>query len=751
MRSVSAAEEQVLAAAVYGVHARVLVEDPDGLLVDLTTAGGTNWVDRVRITEDIDQPVASLHLDLRRETGDVDGPSLAPFDEASPLNRDGLGAFAPLLDLHRQVMVDVATTAPGVAPLAGDWQRIFHGRVDKVDWGTKRSRIPLVARDLGGLLQDTFIEERRTYGSQVGVPIETVMQQILDDNLGAGVVTLHTPAPPGFMVQPYEQELQSIMDALRALAILTGGDVRYLWDDATSSFRLTFYQPERAKVVPDAEFGPSRYLDVRRLSIDKADVRNVVQIEYTDASTGEVDIITRDNPASISRYGRRFMRIREAADSPIDTPLEATAFADAALSDLSDPVADQELELHLWWPAMLGDLIRCLPNGIHYDTAQDIAVVGFTHEIGKGQARTTLRKRGRPAGAFRDWLLRERRVITDPRTHEPPALYTEIATTDLSLTRVRVTLSPEPPVATVHYRAVLGDGSPVNMLLDDGSTVLGWQTSAGAVSFRVSRPAEEPVFVEFFARLAGHAPEPERRVRLDQDTTPSITHLQLVEIDANVLQESVDLDDDVFGWRFWARKGAWPDLAETDIAQAAPAGEPDDRWARSPGLVPRNVTVVKHSVGLGLWGIMARGYDFAGNPGPVVTQKIEIVGQPPPDGAFSGAQVLLIAGGSDHHELRWNHNQAVQDDVLDRFALRISRQIDDGPFAELAAARDPRLEHGGADTEALKGSFREIVDARDPGQGGEYHTYRYLLELLDNDVPVQDATVSISGYYGVLP
>src|SRR5690606_14419731 len=98
----------------------------------------------------------------------------------------------------------------------------------------------------------------------------------------------------------------------------------------------------------------------------------------------------------------------------IDTAEEAQALADAALADLAQPKAEQEIELHYWWPVELHDLYRFLPNGVHYDEAQDLAVVNWRHELAADRARTFIRTRGRPAGAYRRWYRETRDWLAAP-------------------------------------------------------------------------------------------------------------------------------------------------------------------------------------------------------------------------------------------------------------------------------------------------------------------------------------------------
>src|SRR5690606_38197070 len=252
------------------------------------------------------------------------------------------------------------------------------------------------------------------YGSEEGTPVEVVMQQILDATLGAEVVQLVVPQSPGFLITPYTQEPMSLLEALQRLADLIGWTVRYRWHGPSGAFRLTFYEPPRNRTTPVAVIGPDQYIDVEDLAIDRAGIRNVISVSYRDAATGqraEVEVI---NTTSVARFGRRWMQIQEADTSPIDTAEEALTLANAALSDLALPHAEQEIEMHYWGPVEIGDLLRFEPNGVHYSDPQNLAVVSWRHEFAVGRARTWIRTRGRPAGAYRRWFFATRDRIGAP-------------------------------------------------------------------------------------------------------------------------------------------------------------------------------------------------------------------------------------------------------------------------------------------------------------------------------------------------
>src|SRR5688500_17535137 len=273
MRALTTPESAVLDATYYRMSARVRVKNGSGTLIDLSAHKGINWLEHVRYNEDIDELVAQAVIELKRDVirpgGGYDSSlSLSPLRTDSALNRldDGV-TYAPLIDVGREIHVDVAVTESWRPPVTTDWKPLLKGAINSIQWGS--DPVVVEALDEGAVLVDRWIESELIYGSAAGTAVETVMQSILNATLGAGVVTLYTPASPGFNIRPYTQQKEPLMDALRTLADMIGWDVRYRWDAGTSTFRLTFQAPPRTKTVPDRTFGPSRILNVGKLTIDR--------------------------------------------------------------------------------------------------------------------------------------------------------------------------------------------------------------------------------------------------------------------------------------------------------------------------------------------------------------------------------------------------------------------------------------------------------------------------------------------------
>ena len=245
------------------------------------------------------------------------------------------------------------------------------------------------------------------------VSMEAVLQQMLNDSPVS--LTLYAPDASSFLMSPWKQEREPILEAMRKVSQLIGWDLRPRYD-SSGTYRFQLYRPDRAASSPLRTFAPSQYADVSTLSLGIEDVRNVMRVIYgdsadlgSDGKTPKRKYVQVSDGASISAYGRRFMEIAEEATSQIDTTAEASALASAAISDLSTPYASLEVDAFFFPWAQVGDLYRFSANYVHFDADQDLAVVGVAHdaqlgEDGEQSFRTTLTCRGKPSGGRDRWL-----------------------------------------------------------------------------------------------------------------------------------------------------------------------------------------------------------------------------------------------------------------------------------------------------------------------------------------------------------
>ncbi len=247
-----------------------------------------------------------------------------------------------------------------------------------------------------------------------GNDVEQIMQNLLDDNKGTGdpTVTLYVPISPGWAITQYLQQRTFTLDAVRALALQIGWDLRYKWKTGTG-FVLTLYMPNRTIAHGDEDwvFGPTDYEEPEQLSCDIAEIRNSWRGIYTDAidvwpdGVGKRKVIERSSGGSIAKYGELWAEIQEDSASQIDSATEMTNLLDSAVSDCSEPTAVMTVPLTRGFPwAEVNDFYEFSPNGRHFDSAEDLAVTGWQQEFSQGVLKTRLDLRGKPTIGAHNWL-----------------------------------------------------------------------------------------------------------------------------------------------------------------------------------------------------------------------------------------------------------------------------------------------------------------------------------------------------------
>lgn len=217
--------------------------------VNLRDYEGVDWCDSVEWEDSEENPTTSADIMLRRSFDDM---SLSPLMAQSKLNAGGT-----LIWPKRKIRIKVSNLSRGEFASSGGGL-VFDGRIDVIEWNSDPMR--LTCRDLGGDLQDAFIETQKVYGTAGGKNIEDVIQDILDDaNTNgwlANAVTLYSPNgtggtpfnagdSPGFAIKEYKQGKESVMDAIQKLARLIGYQCKYRWQSNTSGYELQLYPPNR--------------------------------------------------------------------------------------------------------------------------------------------------------------------------------------------------------------------------------------------------------------------------------------------------------------------------------------------------------------------------------------------------------------------------------------------------------------------------------------------------------------------------
>lgn len=347
------------------------------------------------------------------------GVTLSPLSGASPINDDGSGGYAPFLNGGSLIRVDACVT-DGTVPVDADFVRVFEGKIDEPNFTV--TPVTLTCRDMSAVLIDTTIRVKRTYGTSAGVPVTTVLQQIIDDNLGAGVVTLDVPVAPTWLVTDYTPYQVSVMDALNTQAAKFGWVVRYRFN-STGAFVLTLYDPQRDKIIADDTIAPTEYRTVDRAALVTTALRTIVGVFYT-TEIGEPGYLEVKDDGAIAVFGELFIGLGGEATKDIRTQDAAIALGNYALKDLARPLFSHVIKTPLAWHIQIGDLLALTGNAVHYEDTQSLAVQSITHEWpdqGSDAATTTLEMSGKPAGAYEAWLKRQGGV-TGPDIPPAPTL-----------------------------------------------------------------------------------------------------------------------------------------------------------------------------------------------------------------------------------------------------------------------------------------------------------------------------------------
>lgn len=421
-RTLTAPEQAALGtgAAVMAPHARsyprLEVADALGVFQDLTYL-----LHGFRIGTDVDQTVIAGSVQLARSHQDYVG-------SISPLVTDAVDA-GRRLRLHFTTLLGSA----GV-PAAGDLQLVLDGVVDKIDAGA--ALVELQVRDrIGATLADFEMVNGITVPADTALGPQSVEGMLLYALLNTGTLT-GTPGdvtPPflfsddfsasgATITQDVEIEPQRALEVVRAIAQRIGWQVRPRWHEGDGEFKLAFYPPDHAKATVDWTIPASRYHVIPRLERSREHIRNAVRIRYVDADGQQrqfpADAYAYTDAASIAKYGYRFAEFVEDASSPIRSEAAAQAFADLFLGDMSEPVVDLEVELHMLWPVDIDDMVTLGANAEQLGTARTFAVVGYEHEFGPRTERTRLKLRGRPTGGITKWVRRPPRRTWDPEARE---------------------------------------------------------------------------------------------------------------------------------------------------------------------------------------------------------------------------------------------------------------------------------------------------------------------------------------------
>lgn len=345
--------------------------------------------------------------------------SFSPHDKNSAWNRDENNQYAPLLWSYREVVLAVAITPKGEEPTLNDWMFPFEGFLgENIGVRQNGSIVSVQAKSKAKLLQDTLIETEQEYGSNdEDVSVESVMQDIIDNNLGPGVVSLYCPVPSQSYVRPYVVKDKTVWDALQELAGKLGWFLGDRWDPQTKQHRLTFMEPPIDKNASTADFRFSWTSDFYIQELDQTDrhYRNAIIVEYWDEE------LEKENTVEVSQeldpgMVRRAAKFGLGKTELIRTETEAIRFATAAFHDLSDDTTLSRVTMPLF-PQIdtFHGVVINNPRVASEDLFFGVDTVRHTLDFVSERFTTEFVGSGKVVGGREKW----KRMQTRPGLHEP--------------------------------------------------------------------------------------------------------------------------------------------------------------------------------------------------------------------------------------------------------------------------------------------------------------------------------------------
>ena len=389
---------------------RFWVADESDVLQNLSA-----WFVSATVQASIEAFAKTASIVLWRETPTE---SKAPLMQSSPDVYPG-----------RRVKMDSAIIGLSETVEEADWEPLFIGRIDDTNWGGNASQIVLPCRDGAGILHDVWIKEERVYGDNVVPPtLESQMVALIADNMSSPTPQLIVEGDPNRGILLFTQKIQTLQDGLFGYRDIIGWDLREMWNASLQDFVLTLYEPDRTKTTPDHTFDLNDYFEITGISLSALGVRNYIEVKW-DADQPSVvveDTNSKSTFATADFDGYYYLRLDETQNAQINTQALALAYAQVVLEETAFP-ALSHTALNAFYPQIeLNNLVRYPANNIHYDSQQDLAVIGYTHEIKGDGSSTSIQGRGAPRGSVTRWYTKgeatQRKQEIDRTVEDPPTL-----------------------------------------------------------------------------------------------------------------------------------------------------------------------------------------------------------------------------------------------------------------------------------------------------------------------------------------
>lgn len=359
----------------------------DLLEVDRRESFRVRIADHTDTLQDLSDEVLSLDVEIDVNTPSRAANILMRLGDKSPFETN------PVIYPRRRVVIDLEVRRHDEA-LGSNWIEAFNGYLKVPVVNAKQDKVRIPCQDRWLTLRDALIRTEANYGSSGGTPIQTVLQNLIDNTLGSGVFTVSTVGTPTTPIKTFPQRRMKLAQALIDVTNWTGWDLRFY------GTTLTFQQPPRSKTTPDYTFTTNGFFDLPSAVLNPDGIVNIVDIQWDDANTETGE----DTTSTAGPWGEKAVYIDARQDAQITTAPLAQALADIIVTDRANPLTEWEVRGRLFPFAEIWDLYRFPALAKVTSGTTDLAVSKIVHRFPEnGMPHTMLYLSGSPSGGVDRW------------------------------------------------------------------------------------------------------------------------------------------------------------------------------------------------------------------------------------------------------------------------------------------------------------------------------------------------------------
>lgn len=327
----------------------------------------TPYVISLSLSGDLESRTVMCRLVLKNEDF-----QLSPHNQTSPLNQYN-GSYNPLLFPNHKLTVHIGFNTS----IGEEYWQLFTGITgDEISPDIMSGTITISVRDYSKRLLDSYVYLSKSYDYLV---IEDVISQFLVER-GLSDIVFQSEIT-NFLIQHFQVKDSNVWAEIQKLSDLMG------WILMFNETGVLVLKNVKSSSAPDITFDEDDII-IEQLSITDADVRNDIWIR-TQTPDGIIVAFARDYN-SINQFGRRFMLIDRSLASYIWSYDQAYNLACAILRDLSVLPYTNRIELPIFPPIQLDDIVAIQSTKSGITTTELFKVINFEHNISENSKRTTL-------------------------------------------------------------------------------------------------------------------------------------------------------------------------------------------------------------------------------------------------------------------------------------------------------------------------------------------------------------------------